>query len=75
MFGEKGAITDCSLKYTRSGHFRNFAFIGFRSEIEAQAALDHFNQSYLDTRKLQVCLYYKHLIWGTVVDGLFQPEG
>ena len=54
LFGEKGEITDCSLKYTRSGQFRNFAFIGFKNEKEAQAALDQLNQTYIDTKKLQV---------------------
>ncbi|KAK2172510.1 hypothetical protein NP493_953g00018 [Ridgeia piscesae] len=53
-FGEVGQITDCSLKFTREGVFRKFAFIGFKSESEADAAVKRFNKSFINTSRLQV---------------------
>lgn len=47
-------LTDVSLKYTKDGVFRNFAFIGFESETSAQQAIQHFNQTYFDTSKMTV---------------------
>ena len=54
IFGEQGEITDCSLKFTKSGQFRKFAFIGFKTEDAAQAALAQFNQTFIDASKIQV---------------------
>ena len=54
LFGEKGMITDCSMKYTKDGHFRRFAFIGYKTEKEAQDALQSFNKTYIDTTRIQV---------------------
>ncbi|VTJ87192.1 Hypothetical predicted protein [Marmota monax] len=52
LFTAFGALTDCSLKFTKDGKFRNFGFIGFKSEEEAQAALNHFNKSFIDTSRI-----------------------
>ncbi|VTJ86112.1 Hypothetical predicted protein [Marmota monax] len=54
LFTAFGALTDCSLKFTKDGKFRNFGFIGFKSEEEAQAALNHFNKSFIDTFRITV---------------------
>jgi len=54
LFDEYGQITDCSLKYTKDGVFRKFAFIGFHSESGADAAVAHCNNTYIDTAKIQV---------------------
>ena len=54
LFGEKGVITDCTLKYSKDGVFRKFAFVGYKTEKEAQEAVKHFNKSYMNTSKLQV---------------------
>ena len=54
MFGELGQITDCALKYTQDGVFRRFAFIGYKTIAQAEAAIAHFNQTFIDTARLQV---------------------
>lgn len=36
------------------GHSRQFGFVGFKSAEDAQAALDYFNNSYLDTSRLNI---------------------
>lgn len=54
LFAAFGTLTDCSLKFTKDGKFRKFGFIGFKSEEEAQAALSHFNRSFIDTSRITV---------------------
>jgi len=54
LFDECGQITECSLKYTKDGVFRKFAFIGFHSESGADASVTHRNNTYIDTSKIQV---------------------
>lgn len=54
LFAAFGTLTDCSLKFTKEGKFRKFGFIGFKSEEEAQAALSHFNRSFIDTSRITV---------------------
>ncbi|KAL5539196.1 hypothetical protein UlMin_045233 [Ulmus minor] len=53
IFSQKGEITDVKLKRTTDGKSRQFAFIGFRTEPEAQEAIKYFNKSYLDTSRIQ----------------------
>ena len=54
IFAELGQITDLKLKYTKNGVFRRFAFVGFKTHTEAQRALKHFNDTFIDTSKIQV---------------------
>ncbi|XP_036849267.1 probable RNA-binding protein 19 isoform X4 [Manis javanica] len=54
LFAAFGTLTDCSLKFTKDGKFRKFGFIGFKSEEEAQTALNHFNKSFIDTSRITV---------------------
>ncbi|XP_067861809.1 probable RNA-binding protein 19 isoform X2 [Heptranchias perlo] len=54
LFGAFGTLTDCILKFTKDGKFRKFGFVGFKMEEEAQAALKHFNKSYIDTSRIAV---------------------
>ncbi|XP_045441368.1 probable RNA-binding protein 19 isoform X2 [Pipistrellus kuhlii] len=54
LFAAFGTLTDCSLKFTKDGKFRKFGFIGFKSEEEAQKALNHFNKSFVDTSRIMV---------------------
>ncbi|KAJ3360268.1 hypothetical protein GGF32_008515 [Allomyces javanicus] len=53
-FAEKGTITDVKLVKTATGVFRRFAYIGFKSDKEAKAAVKHFHNTYVDTAKIQV---------------------
>ncbi|XP_033692850.1 probable RNA-binding protein 19 isoform X2 [Tursiops truncatus] len=54
LFTAFGTLTDCSLKFTKGGKFRRFGFIGFKSEEEAQTALNHFNKSFIDMSRITV---------------------
>ncbi|KAM3965303.1 putative RNA-binding protein 19 [Aphomia sociella] len=57
IFSEKGEVTDVQLKYTKNGKFRNFGFIGYRTEQQAAEALEHFNGTCIKSMKIdvQVC--------------------
>ncbi len=52
-FSSKGIVTDSKImrKGTKS---RKFGFVGFRTEEEALEARKFFNNTYLDTSKIQV---------------------
>ncbi|KAF1884789.1 hypothetical protein Lal_00028676 [Lupinus albus] len=53
FFSQKGGeITDIKLMRTKEGKSRQFAFIGFRTEHEAQQAILYFNRSYFDTSRI-----------------------
>ncbi|NXG06877.1 RBM19 protein, partial [Sakesphorus luctuosus] len=54
LFAAFGTLTDCCLKFTKDGKFRKFGFIGYKSEDEAQTALNHFNKSFIDTSRITV---------------------
>ncbi|XP_014480667.1 PREDICTED: probable RNA-binding protein 19 [Dinoponera quadriceps] len=54
LFSEKGVVTDVQLKYTKEGKFRRFAFVGYKTEEQAQLAQSYFNQSCIETCKISV---------------------
>lgn len=54
VFGKIGDITDCTLKYTKDGRFRKFAFIGFSKEEEAANAVKSLNKTFINTSRIQV---------------------
>ncbi|KAM4616129.1 putative RNA-binding protein 19 [Polymixia lowei] len=54
MFADFGALTDCTLKFTKDGKFRKFGFVGFKTEEDADKALKHFNKSFVDTSRVTV---------------------
>ncbi|XP_028162960.1 probable RNA-binding protein 19 [Ostrinia furnacalis] len=54
IFSEKGEITDVQLKYTKDGKFRNFGFIGYRTEEQAQAAREYFDGTCIKSMKIEV---------------------
>ncbi|RWS25019.1 putative RNA-binding protein 19-like protein, partial [Leptotrombidium deliense] len=54
VFSSKGQITDCQLKYDKKGNFRQFAFIGYKTEEEAENAKNFFHQTYVGNSKLIV---------------------
>uniref|UniRef100_A0A8C4QD01 RNA binding motif protein 19 n=1 Tax=Eptatretus burgeri TaxID=7764 RepID=A0A8C4QD01_EPTBU len=54
IFADFGSLTDCKLKFTKDGRFRQFGFVGYQTQEEAQAALRHFHKSFIDTSKLLV---------------------
>lgn len=54
VFKEFGAITDVSLKYTKDGVFRRFAFIGFDNDNNAKRALKQVNNTFIDAARVTV---------------------
>lgn len=52
FFSQKGEVTDCKLMRTKDGKSRQFGFVGFRTEEEAEAARKFFNKSFLDTCRI-----------------------
>ncbi|OMO70468.1 hypothetical protein CCACVL1_18896 [Corchorus capsularis] len=52
FFSQKGEVTDAKIIRTPDGKSRQFAFIGYRTEQEAQEAIRYFNKSYLDTSRI-----------------------
>ncbi|XP_041979316.1 probable RNA-binding protein 19 [Aricia agestis] len=54
LFGEKGEVTDVQLKYTKDGKFRNFGFVGYRTEEQAAAAREHFDGTFVNSMKISV---------------------
>lgn len=52
FFSQKGEVTDAKLMRTSDGKSRQFAFIGFRTDQEADAAIKYFNNSYMDTSRI-----------------------
>ncbi|CDY71504.1 BnaAnng37720D, partial [Brassica napus] len=54
VFSTKGEITDVKLMRFSDGRSRQFAFIGFRKEEEAQEAITYFNKTYIDTLRISV---------------------
>ena len=53
-FSAHGILNDVQLKYTKDGKFRNFAFVGFKTEEEASKAQKYFNGTYFGASKIQV---------------------
>lgn len=55
MFGAKGTITDLHFKYCpKTGHFRRFGFIGYKTDDEAKAAMKFFDGTFLRTCRIKV---------------------
>lgn len=52
FFSQKGEVTDAKLMRTKDGKSRQFAFVGFRTEQEAEEALKYYHNSYLDTCRI-----------------------
>ncbi|KAI7872194.1 hypothetical protein BDF14DRAFT_1757779 [Spinellus fusiger] len=53
-FASKGQVTDAKLMKTSWGASRKFGFIGYLTESAAQAALNHFNNSFINMSKITV---------------------
>uniref|UniRef100_A0A0D3G078 RRM domain-containing protein n=1 Tax=Oryza barthii TaxID=65489 RepID=A0A0D3G078_9ORYZ len=52
VFSRKGEVTDAKVIRTKDGKSRQFAFVGFRTNEEAEEALKYFNNTYIDTCKI-----------------------
>lgn len=49
-----GTITDVKVSQKQDGTSRRFGFIGFKSELEANAAQAWFDRTFIDSAKLSV---------------------
>lgn len=58
-FSQVGEVTDAKIMRTQEGKSRQFGFIGYRTEKEAEAAVKYFKDTYLDTCKLICEVAYK----------------
>jgi multiple RNA-binding domain-containing protein 1 len=54
LFSTKGEVTDVRIVKTKSGKSRQFAFIGFRSDVQAKEAISYYNNTFLDTSRISV---------------------
>nr|CAB3488225.1 unnamed protein product [Digitaria exilis] len=52
VFSRKGEVTDAKVIRTKDGKSRKFAFIGFKTNEDAEEALKYFNNTYIDTCKI-----------------------
>ena len=53
-FSKNGNVSDVKLMKKRNGESRQFAFIGYKSQDDAESAVKYFNQSFIDTAKIEV---------------------
>ncbi|PAV58162.1 hypothetical protein WR25_11780 isoform B [Diploscapter pachys] len=53
-FNKFGSLSDVSLKYTKEGKFRKFAFVGFLDEETAVQAKQHMHSSFIGTARITV---------------------
>lgn len=54
LFGTKGEVTDVRIVKTKSGKSRQLAFLGFRTDVQAQEAISYFNNTFLETARIIV---------------------
>lgn len=47
-------VSDAKIVRTKDGKSRQFAFVGFTSEHDAEEALKYYNRTFLDTSRIQV---------------------
>lgn len=55
-FAKEGNVTDVKLMKKRNGESRQFAFVGYKSQEDANKAVRYFNRSFIDTAKIEVQL-------------------
>ena len=56
QFESQGVITDVKLIRKRGGASRRFAFVGFKTDAEAEKAASYLNNSYMGSSKIEVSL-------------------
>ncbi|KAG7882181.1 hypothetical protein KL905_000325 [Ogataea polymorpha] len=53
-FQKKGVLTDVKLVRNRQGESRRFAFIGYKSQQDAENAVKYFDKTFIDTSRISV---------------------
>ncbi len=54
VFSSKGEVTDVKVMKTQSGTSRNFAFVGFRTDVQASDAVRYFNNTFIGSSRIAV---------------------
>ena len=54
LFSSKGEVTDVKVITTKDGQSRRFAFVGFRTDVQATEAQKHFNNTFIGLSKISV---------------------
>jgi len=54
LFSSKGEVTDVKVITSKDGKSRKFAFVGFRTELQATEAQKHFNNTFIGMSKISV---------------------
>ena len=54
LFEQCGHVTDVKVQKCRNGRPRHFGFVGYHSEQEAEAAVKHFNKTFLNSVRIEV---------------------
>lgn len=57
LFENFGTVTDLSLKHSKEGVFRRFAFIGYENEANARKAIQKLNNTTINSSRLLVCFF------------------
>ncbi|KAI8368920.1 hypothetical protein BD560DRAFT_129014, partial [Blakeslea trispora] len=53
-FAKKGEVTDAKLMKTQWGTSRRFGFIGYKNEATAEAAIQYYNNTFINTSRISV---------------------
>ena len=54
LFEQCGHVTDVKVQKCRNGRPRHFGFVGYHSEQEAEAAVKHFNKTFVNSVRIEV---------------------
>ena len=54
LFEQCGHVTDVKVQKCRNGRPRHFGFVGYHNEQEAEAAVKHFNKTFLNSVRIEV---------------------
>lgn len=54
LFSSKGEVTDVKVITSKDGKSRRFAFVGFRTDVQASEAQKHFNNTFIGMSRIVV---------------------
>lgn len=61
--GYYGEVLNVLFSFFRDGKSRQFAFVGFRTESEAEEAIKYFNKAYLGPSRITCEVYYRSFLF------------
>jgi multiple RNA-binding domain-containing protein 1 len=60
LFGQKGEVTDVKVLKTKGGQVRRMAFVGYRTEAQAQEAQRYFHNTFMGLSRIAVEIAKKY---------------